>query len=792
MAIPSTTQYFEAAWTSATPPTDPSLFTAAEIVAGTLASGAVSTATSAAVSTINAAAPDSVSISQARSQAVSAASIGSIADSKAVSGSLNTSTVDSKTASGSQNTSIADSKAVSVGSAVPVTTAIVYSANISIADSKATSTAAVTQSYPRLSTESGASVLTFPYGDVRRFGADVTGAADATSAFANCMTSLGAVGGGLFSVPMGAFLADPPALAANVTVRGAGKSATTITAATITGAWNGTDVSNVRLEGFTFIGRANNGSSGTDHAVFIRASASDVTDIKVIDCAFRQFKSTDSCVRIAGNGDLVTPATKFVKRVIVADCTVSEYYDTDPTNVGVAAHGIYFFGGVKEIWCQRNYVEGTNGKIGIIAQSEANDVHIEDNIVVNCGQANVATPFGYGITVYSSYTTVSVVDAFISRNTVVNTTRAGIYLAAIGKFIVNDNILDTCDTASLGLGNIATGAIQVNNNVDNAANGMGTVVGNTIIDPGFCALYINNGSFGRSNCTVTGNSCRVQTLTLDRTGVVYTGRGTVIIGNEFRGFRRNVFLYNTADNIVGDCTISDNEFDSTGVSGALIGITCNSFTFILNPMVITGNRFKACGTGVDIRSCTDLAFSDNVFAGAAAGTHAILLGMTRGTISNNIADSGTLGLQLGLKAATATARATVSGNLMTFCTTACIVTENTGQIMCFGNDFGTQPGRAADQGDANIASALNNPTPEVFPFSTTLTGNRTATLSTTRAFRGDKKTIVRDAGTPGAFTLALINDLGATLATIPSNTKGFATAVFDGTNWKSHSSGTYA
>lgn len=624
------------------------------------------------------------------------------------------------------------------------------------------------------------------------YGCKMDGVTNDTVALTAAMAALNALGGGTLFIPKGSMVADPPALAANCTVRGAGKNLSTITANSVNGSWIGTDVSNIELDGFTFIGKANNGAATTDHAVFIRASTVDIADIRVTNCAFKQFKSTDSCIRIAGNGDLVTPATKFAKRVTVADNNVSEYYDTSPAVVGVAAHGIYFFGGVKEVWCQRNYIDGTFGKIGIIAQSEASDVHIEDNIVVNCGQANAATPFGYGITVYSSYTTVSVIDAFISRNTIINTTRAGIYLAAIGKFIVNDNVLDTCDTASLGIGNIATGAIQVNNNVDNPANGMGTVVGNTIIDPGFCALYINNGSFGRSNCTVTGNSCRIQTLSLDRTGIVYTGRGTVFVGNTFRGFRRNVLLYNTADNIVGDCTFADNDFDSTGVSGALIGITCNSFSLILNPITITGNRFKACATGVDIRTCTDLVFANNGFFGAATGTHAVLLGLTRATISGNIADSGTLGLQLGLIAATASARAQVFGNLMTACTTACIVTENTGQITVFGNDFGTQPGRAANQGDASVASALNNPTPETFPFSTTLTANRSATLAATRAFRGDKKTIVRDAAVPGAFTLALINDVGATLATIPANTKGFATAIFDGTNWQMHMSGTYA
>src|SRR4051812_44756520 len=109
MGTPSTNQYFEALWTSDTPTTSPNLFTAAELVAGSFDSAAVSTATSKAVSTINAAAPDSTSISQARSQAVSAASIGSIADSKAVSDSSNISVVESKSSSNSVNISIADS-----------------------------------------------------------------------------------------------------------------------------------------------------------------------------------------------------------------------------------------------------------------------------------------------------------------------------------------------------------------------------------------------------------------------------------------------------------------------------------------------------------------------------------------------------------------------------------------------------------------------------------------------------------------------------------------------------------
>lgn len=144
MSTPSSNQYFEAFHSSGTPPSDPNLFTAAEIVAGSFDSAAVSTATSKAVSTITAAAPDSTSISQARSQAVSAASIGSIADSKAVSDSVVISVVDSKTGSVSANTSIADSKAVSIAIATPTITAVVYSGAISVADSKAVSDSVTT------------------------------------------------------------------------------------------------------------------------------------------------------------------------------------------------------------------------------------------------------------------------------------------------------------------------------------------------------------------------------------------------------------------------------------------------------------------------------------------------------------------------------------------------------------------------------------------------------------------------------------------------------------------------
>lgn len=141
MGTPSSNQYFEAIHSGPGTPQDPNLFSAAEIVAGSFDSAAVSTATSKAVSTISAAAPDSTNLSIADSKGVSSGSRASIADSKAVSDSSNISVVDSKVSSGSVNTSIADSKAISSGFFASAPSAIV-----STADSKAVSVGTATLS----------------------------------------------------------------------------------------------------------------------------------------------------------------------------------------------------------------------------------------------------------------------------------------------------------------------------------------------------------------------------------------------------------------------------------------------------------------------------------------------------------------------------------------------------------------------------------------------------------------------------------------------------------------------
>jgi len=82
---------------------------------------------------------------------------------------------------------------------------------------------------------------------------------------------------------------------------------------------------------------------------------------------------------------------------------------------------------------------------------------------------------------------------------------------------------------------------------------------------------------------------------------------------------------------------------------------------------------------------------------------------------------------------------------------------------------------SADRGDANVTLTVAGDS-GIQRFATTLTANRTVTLSTTGAVNGNRFRIVRTG--LGAFTL----DVGG-LKTIPSATAAFVDVSFNGTAW---------
>lgn len=99
----------------------------------------------------------------------------------------------------------------------------------------------------------------------------------------------------------------------------------------------------------------------------------------------------------------------------------------------------------------------------------------------------------------------------------------------------------------------------------------------------------------------------------------------------------------------------------------------------------------------------------------------------------------------------------------------------------FGNSWQPKVGMSADRGDANVTLTVGGEF-EHQKFATTLTANRTVTLSTTNANNGDHFRIVRTG--LGAFTL----DVGG-LKTIPSATAAFVDVMFD-TAWRLDGYGT--
>jgi hypothetical protein len=89
--------------------------------------------------------------------------------------------------------------------------------------------------------------------------------------------------------------------------------------------------------------------------------------------------------------------------------------------------------------------------------------------------------------------------------------------------------------------------------------------------------------------------------------------------------------------------------------------------------------------------------------------------------------------------------------------------------------LGFIPSVSGNFGDTN--QTLTSPIEPIVRWATTLTANRTVTLSTTGALRGQTVRVVRTG--LGAFTL----DVGPGLKTIPKSTAAFVDVAFDGSAW---------
>ena len=95
------------------------------------------------------------------------------------------------------------------------------------------------------------------------------------------------------------------------------------------------------------------------------------------------------------------------------------------------------------------------------------------------------------------------------------------------------------------------------------------------------------------------------------------------------------------------------------------------------------------------------------------------------------------------------------------------------------------PKASADNGDASKTLAMGDANIQFF--STTLTANRTVSLprrfNPTNVYNGARFRIVRDAATPGAFTLTINAVDQPTITTIPINARACVDLVYRRNAW---------
>lgn len=619
------------------------------------------------------------------------------------------------------------------------------------------------------------------------FNAKVDGVTDDSAALAGAIAAAG-VKGGIVWIPGGTMIANPPAsIPSNVTIRGSGMNATIVQATDINSGFKSVDMSYIVIQDLTFIGASNNGASNTVPGISIKASTVDVLGIIVERVRVRQTKSTQGAINIVGNGDDLTLATHFCINPRVRDCVADTYYDQDPTNLGVGSYGIFTGYGCTDQVVENNYVDGSNGKHGIGNIGDVSRVVIAKNTVLNCGLNAPSVFYGYGIFVYANTVGPSP-SVVVTENKIRQTNRAGIYIQGITGAVVANNVLNLCDQHSPGLGGTATGALSINENSNDTRQGAVSITGNTITDPGSIAINLNllSALTTLSPSTVVGNSLKNTTPATALFGIVIAGSGWVVANNALLGFTSSIFLNNGSDDVVGNGVIDANIVDMTGTAGSS-GITTTNSTKTIGTLVITNNCFIASTVNaLNVRLVSNITCSNNVFR---ANTGAIITVIAhQGSVCGNVTDGGSVGLTVQCVAADANARISVTGNVMGRATTVYGFTPNTGKILVgHGNDFGAIDGITTNN---NNSPSVVLTTTNVQWWNTTLTANRTATLSGTRAYNGAKIRVLRNAAVPGAFTLAVVDGVStATLFTFAVSTNGWADFEFDGTNWQFIGSG---
>jgi Right handed beta helix region len=481
---------------------------------------------------------------------------------------------------------------------------------------------------------------------------------------------------------------------------------------------------NVRIEGVEIVGPS--GGSGFDYAIYINASSNVVVENCRIQDIGNEVVSPDEW----GGGVEVRGSSSNVKIINNTIKNIKGYGQYRGDGVTVRAS--------SDTLIQGNTID-TNRRMQIAVIDDATDVKIIGNHLVN----------GY----------LAGID--IEPNSV-NTT---------GEITIQGNTI-----RNFGCKPGATIGVQYygidlhSNNFDNVA-----INGNIITAQHANSLDCIHAQNGSKFFTITGNVLNCNAAAVNGMQL-YAGSGAtdlLISDNLIRDFKS----YGINGFANGNSTVSANKLTST-VSTAIRGI---QFTGTTNP-VIDGNTVYMTGAsvtaGIIVQSAPSLSISSNfvdIAAGNGVEVYSNTAGMTGGTIvGNNVKgnSTGTNGYYIRAAGAGTITNLTFADNVSNGFTTPILTSSQ----VFFGKDV-LETSLGASAPGNNSITLTPGVSAKVAVFNVALTVNRTVTLSTTNAQKGDQFRITRTAAATGAFNI----DVGG-LKTLTAVSQ-WCDVMYDGSAW---------
>lgn len=306
------------------------------------------------------------------------------------------------------------------------------------------------------------------------------------------------------------------------------------------------------------------------------------------------------------------------------------------------------------------------------------------------------------------------------------------------------------------------------------------VLGNTILDCGAYGIVIDDGTSGQTdNLPCYRNIVALNTIETATTNMW---------GMAVEGSSENVVALNTFN-------------VPLATYGLDIGYSNSTTVFAPQNNNISTNFIRA-KTGVRLSGSQNRVVG-NVIDGSDSG---VVLDQSSGlaSVANEVDDNTILGQTTGNKRAIQCSNANFSNtkirrNKLLSTTaqwsvlhdlgTGATIADNEAQVaysvIGTGHSFDdnklngkfVREAFGADNGDTSPVLATLSPITQ--QFNTQLTANRTVTLPITNNIKGQRHRIIRNAGTPGAFTLTVQDATPTTLKAIPINTNATVEAEYD-------------